>query len=458
MWRPGVDGVAAMKLRFATLAAVVLVLALGLRWRTLVFPHDHGDQLIYSALADNIRHARPYNLTCVGLAATPVAVAATADDAVLLGFRPPASSSNSLAAAFDEGGLDIYNEPLYFHAPGFAALVAGFSIVQGAAQIHVLSIPAMRQVRNPGQVYERWSRRTPLGDKLALARAQAPAVVPSLLASLAVVLMTMLWARTNGGLAPLWAGLIIALSPVDVFASQRVLADTTMVACGLGSVLLLRAALQHTRRAYFIAAILAAACAVYVKESAAVILVLAAVLTAACTQPRRLYLLYACLVALTLVPWLLVLHSQTGRWLPVPPTPQLPASGYRLLTAERTFLKHAWEVVYLSPLLCVGVCWFGYASRAVRTRMTLGMGIVLAVFLLAMAKAFEHRYLLAAYPFMASAAAWGLEQLRKWMNQRFQPVAGVALVLVLIAASAVWGLSRAWPSIMGNAGDIFLAP
>jgi hypothetical protein len=213
---------------------------------------------------------------------------------------------------------------------------------------------------------------------------------------------------------------------------------------------------QRRKVALLVTAVAAGACATYVKESGAVILCGAALLMALLTTERRWYLAYAVAVGAALIPWLLLLHHFNGRWLPVPPTPQLPPTAYRLMTAERTFWRHAWEIPYLAPWLLIGLAWLLRRPYVLRSRVTLGTAVVVAVCALAPFKAFEHRYFLPAYPFMAVAAAWSLEQLRRRVNLRFQTVAGIALVVAVILLSTMWGLVHAMPSIIGNAGDIFL--
>jgi hypothetical protein len=71
-------------------------------------------------------------------------------------------------------------------------------------------------------------------------------------------------------------------------------------------------------------------------------------------------------------------------------------------------------------------------------------------------KAYESRQILPVYPFLAAAATWGLEQWRRYISRRFQPVAGYAAVLLVIGLSAGWGLYISYASLMGNAGDIFV--
>ena len=70
-------------------------------------------------------------------------------------------------------------------------------------------------------------------------------------------------------------------------------------------------------------------------------------------------------------------------------------------------------------------------------------------------KAWEFRQILPAYPFLATAAAFGLEKWRQRIDKKFQPVAGVVAVLTAIALSAAWGLYLSYPSTVGGAGDIF---
>jgi hypothetical protein len=445
-----------MQFRWGIFTPAVIAIALALRWHTLAFPHDHGDQLIYSGLADNLLHGRAYNLSTVGMTVTPAIAGVRAGGAVLAGYRTAEQYAESLAASFAQGGLDIYDEPLYFHAPAFPALIAGLALLRDVPSVHVLSLPRMRQARTPAGVYRQWASRTPLRVKATLALAQLPATLPPLLASLVIVAATMLWARPDGGLSPLWAGLIMALCCVDVFAAQRVLADSSMTALMLVSLLCLRGAVRRGSGTLLAVAIAAAVCATYVKESAAVILCVAALLMALLSTERHWYVAYAVAVGAALVPWLLILHHCNGRWLPVPPTPQLPATAYRLMTAERTLWRHAWEIPYLAPWLLIGSAWLLHRPRRLRGRMTMGTAVVVAVLALAPFKAFEHRYFLPAYPFIAVAAAWGLEQLRARVNRQFQPVAGIALVVAIITATTAWGLAHAMPSIMGNAGDIFL--
>ena len=80
--------------------------------------------------------------------------------------------------------------------------------------------------------------------------------------------------------------------------------------------------------------------------------------------------------------------------------------------------------------------------------------VTLVIITLLQAK--EFRQILPAYPFLIIASAYGLEKLRKKININFQPVAGYAIILLIIFAVGFYAFNKISPSLFGNAGDIFI--
>ena len=174
------------------IAFVTIIIIGGVtRSHTLLFPHDHGDQIIYTALADNIQHGRDYSLTCVAITSMPCHI----PDTRLLGFLPAQSPTQSVAWLFKSAGADIYRESLFFRVPLFPVMQNNCRQLTGTTAIRLLSLPAMRASGSPAEYYFRWYHTLDPGSYAAVSDPQAPAALPPLLFSICIIGITMLWTR-----------------------------------------------------------------------------------------------------------------------------------------------------------------------------------------------------------------------------------------------------------------------
>jgi hypothetical protein len=439
--------------------AGIIIIGFFIRAQTLYFPHDHGDQIIYTALADNIQHGRDYNLSCVAI----TSMACRVPDIRLLGFLPAQSSTQSVAWLFMSGGADIYRDPLFFRVPLFPIAINGCRKLTGSQSIRLISLTGMRTSGSPADYYFRWYSSLDPGLYAAVAAPQLPAILPPLLFSILIIGFTMLWARQYSPAAALWAGLIIALCPVDIFAAGRIYPDSMMTALMLVSILMLTTACmkQNTTSigtiTRYVIAVISGIAAAYTKESALCLLFFTALVMSLNKLCRRACLIYCICLVISFLPWIWLMHIYNGRWLPLAHW-ITPASAYWYsVTSRRSALFHILQPVILCPVFLFGLAWF--LSLFSRKKWWLDTGFLVIIITVSMAtcmKAYESRQILPVYPFLATAAAWGLEQWRRYISRRFQPVAGYAAVLLVIGLSTGWGLYIAYASLMGNAGDIFV--
>jgi len=321
----------------------------------------------------------------------------------------------------------------------------------------------MRRVENPSEYYFRWRRSQPDESLAILAGIQLPVTLPPLLFSLLTLFCTMLWTKRYSLPAALWAGLIIALCPVDILTASRIYPDSMMTALLMISILSLEIAANRTGASFtariflLIVAVIAGAASAYTKESALFILATASLLLSLNRKKRVFCLIYCGSLVILLLPWFWILHAYNGRWLPLAHWASPVSAYWYSVTSRRSFMFHIIQPLLVCPVFFFGLAWF--LSLVARKRWWLDIGFLVIFITISSAtclKAFESRQILPAYPFLAAAAAWGLEQWRQYVAKRFQPVAGYAAVLLVISLSAGWGLYRSYIYIMGNAGDIFL--
>ena len=236
-----------------------------------------------------------------------------------------------------------------------------------------------------------------------------------------------------------------------------------MTAFMLISIMMLDTAIMKTGSsstgtiARVITAVITGIAAAYTTESALCILVIMALVLSLNRSCRQVCLLYSICLAVSFLPWIWLMHRYNGRWLPLAQWATPVSAYWYSVTARRSALFHLLQPGMLCPVFLFGLAWF--LSLVTRKKWWLDTGFLIIIFTISIAtgmKAYESLHILPAYPFLAAAAAWGLERWRRCISRRFQPIAGYAAVLLVIGLSAGWGLYASYESLMGNAGDIFI--
>lgn len=407
-----------------------VILAMMLRLPTFVMPHASGDQLIYSALAYGRAQGLSYNLDAVALARY---------DEGFITFVPADTGTLSVAALLYAQGITLYTSPLFFRAPGFPTLIGMAS--------HATGQPLILWSHSP-----RGSAATPWRVR---AKRQFSAVIVSFLSGCILIIATLIWARYWSRMVALWAVLLLAVCPVDIFAAVRIFTDTPMTA-GIvlslcGAVGFLRAQTRFARHSALILMIVAGAAAAWCKEAALVILLPALCMGMRHTSYRRRYVCAIMCITLSIMPWLVYHYMYTGLWLPLPPagsearsalyaTPlSLGLVGAVILFPVGFFSVYGWRAAWARQpramqFSCIAVC------------MTCGIALVFHTH-------FEQRYLLPIYPFVVTWSACGCERVRQFLHtRRWSPVATVCVISGIIVAQALWGLYRAGHILWSHAG------
>jgi len=439
--------------KFILLVILIIGIAICFRVYTFIFPHDHGDQIIYAALTENINTGLPYNLSSVKL------IQSKSGEISFIFFEPCNVSSQSIAGIFKKGGADIYGEKMFFRTPVFPLLCNFTRMVSGNKRVQLLALPRLRFSRFRNSFFKNWFHHQPFSNLIDIAYKQLPMTLPQFLGSIMIVIGTIVLARKFSNITALWAGLIIAFCPIDIFTASRVLTDSVMSACILWCFIFLKKAndSQKYKILFLLIAFTTAVIAVYTKESAVLIIFAASAVMAYKNKGKKVYLALAVLAIISIIPWMIALHSANGQWIPKAYWQSLATAQWYKITSQREFFFYFYKPFMLYPVLILAIVYFINIFQKKMWWQNIFFTLpAVTLIIMTLLRVSEFRQILAALPFLAIASACGLEILRKKIDQKFQPVAGIVIVLFIIIFSAVFAFQQCSLSLFGNAGDIFI--
>jgi len=364
-----------------------------------------------------------------------------------------------VAGIFKKGGADIYGKKLFFRAPLFPVFCNLIRKLSGNENIQLFALPQLRVSRFRAFYFKKWFHHQPFSSVFYIAYKQLPMILPSFIGSIMIVIGTIVLARQYSRVVALWAGLIIAFCPVDIFAASRVMPDAIMTAFLLWCFIFFKTSLEPRKNKiiFLSLAFIMAAAAVYTKESAALIIAGSTSIVACKNKNKIIFLTLACFAIFCVFPWSLALYKANGQWLPKAYWQSLSTAQWYRVTSRRDFFFHLYEPFKLYPIMMFSAVYFISLFQKKMWWQNIFFSVpAVTLILMTLLRANEFRQILPAYPFLAVAAACGLEKLRGKINQKFMPVAGVVIVLLLIIVSAVFAFQKSSPSIFGNAGDIFI--
>ncbi len=421
--------------------AAVILLAAALRSPTFFLGHAGGDQLYYTAAAMKLDREgfAGYTLRGVGIGAHPetrsIALLTTADPA------------QTIVAQQTAGGFSYYDEPVLHLPPLFPMLIAGAHRLLATSPYYIL----IDRVTFEGK---------PLPPPGRFVREEFYATVVPFAASVVLVWLVMAFAKPRFGLLPsLFAGFILAVTPLDVLAAGRVWADTLTAALVFGAIVFHERSLEKNSFREAAAAGIFAGLAILSKGSAILFPALA-LLWAAVTRRGflRAVLLTLCAFAVA-APWFWTLWKTYGHPLYFPPFPE-NASGaageWFRYVKNRPWYLYPVNLVFQNPLfifLAAGAILTRKLDAPPAARRLWGWAVLLLLFLIFRWPGREERYWLPAYPALAILAGWGVDFVRRGLETRRRHT-GNLFVTVLFVAVLLWnhGLIHAYLQVWQSDG------
>jgi hypothetical protein len=467
----------------------VLVVACALRATTFAIPHFGSDEPAHEGLAVSLLASggRTYSIRHVGLDE----VGAPRDGIALVRLRPDARERAEVLGFYTVGDHHWGDDravsgrsPLY--PVVLAASIAAFG---SSPHAYVVAIPGGGLTKHEAHriAVKAWHPDW--------ARAQAPTVLPSFLASLGAVALATFAASRRSVLGALVAGLALATSPLEAWAAHRVTADTLVELLGGAAALALAASVGREGRLRPLLSGLLVGLAILAKPSGALLLPAAFVAEALLVlrtwrsgeHPRPLVraaaLRLALVVGATIVAglWWPLLRLVTtgdlgeaigyaGFFKSVHQRPEAMVAWPRFVTS-RPWHVIASSLAVLSPVLALGGA--GLVARAARFTTTrektgektdharaaevaLAVIVVVDVIAATLWPAQENRYLLPAYVPLAVGAgiAWDFVAARA----RGHGAKAVLLAIALLACGVQGWLSPWSAASVASLGDYELCP
>jgi len=436
--------------------AAIFCLAAALRIYTFVFPHNHGDQIIYAALAQNIAENNSYNLLSTEIVKTNIS-----GYSFFSYNHCEKNSPRSIANLFKKGGADLYSDNLFYRPPLFPFTIRLLSFNR---QILSFAINNLFRAQNVswkscrlkpyGKYFELWLKKQTVDNLFLIATKQLPVTFPSFLGSLLIFAGVIYLANSFSKTAAVWAALIAAFAPVDIFCATRVLSDSMMTGFLLWSFIF--AVKCQGKKSFFLSLPLILA-AVYTKESAAVICSASFFIIAIKNKKAKKFLFLSAFSFACFIPWLIILFLKNGSHLSVV-YHHAPLRAYWYTGAfSRNYFFHFYFPFYLYPVLLFSIVYYfsAFTQKDFRRNFLVVVPIATLIIITILQQK-ECRQILPAYPFLYVSAALGLEKFREKINARFQPAAGFVIILLIILMSAYHAFMKISPSLFGNAGGIFL--
>jgi len=408
-------------------------------------PHNHGDQLIYTALAMQLDKTAGAKYSLRG------ADMKIRSDGHLFGLMPSAHGENGTLLAHLPA---YYDSPLFHKPPLFSwLLVYSHRIFAG----HDPAYPLIHVV--PGMPL-----RVPV--LIAAAPRQFYAqIVPFVFSITLIALTWMLGRMTRSSEAGLWAAAMIGFSALDILTAQRIWADDPAAVFTTAALILYVVSCRRTSLLWPAAAGLACAAAFWTKPLGA--LVWAALLGFEAARSQKKFSRWAVLFfagCLPVFPWLWKIFQIYGSIWYIPaadPQNQPVDTLWYHLTTERSAAVYVLNPLVQTPLLvlAVGAFFVFFKRRLARQGMEERdllpwCVLVYTATLMLLPLGRELRYLLPMYPLLAVMAAAGMTELKELLTRRYPRFAWPGLLAALGIISCGWSAMIGLRAVITNASLI----
>ena len=446
---------------------IIIVFAFLVRSNTFYLEHWQGDQSHYIALAMKLDKfgLDHYNLRGVKIKF----IKFEQSDRLRIVFVAPAddiAEKGDILKGLEHFGIDYYDMPLYYKAPAFAyALVLSHKLFARPKQPYSVGWASiqgyLRQVKP----------RIFIG-------AQFYAVIVPLFFSLGLAVLTFLiGSRLFSQRAGLYAAFMMAMNPVSILISQKLLADDMSAFFFALSALLFIVAMQLKGSALkenglILLAGVSCGIAVLAKQTAGLLVVPLWIFTVV-AHPKKIWNIECLpriicnkkiilfLVGLFLVSafWFLKVHETYGYFLKRGGSAAVDKTGWNAILRSR---PNGWILFVLGlPYLCPPFI-FVYCSvrkfiinfRDMLFKKTeeyrfvfLWLVILTFVYYFRGAAGQEERRMLPVYPFIAVVAGYCLDRFRlysgRWRVFMPKPFVRELIIVAFFIASAIWSVPMA---------------
>lgn len=437
--------------------AFILLFAAVIRASTFYLPHNHGDQIVYLALAMKIDQSgfKDYNL---------LHTEAITNDYYVGVVKIPALKGKLLEFAERDHVFHYSYNDLSYIAPAYSCLL-------------MLS----HRLFDPHGLYQ--AVKFNLGAKALLERpiaffkAQFYAVWINFVFSLLFIFLVFLLGRAmfsrNIGL---WAAFFIAICPVDILTAQRVWVDEMLAVLAALSVLFYWQARKEDSSILMLLSALCAGIATLTKQSGFFIIA-AIVISDYLIRMKQIkakkdiwrWMFEKKIIFFILISFLIAsiwytrvsLVYKTHWWYWPQPGPQAALPRWEILLSRRPRISELYYFIYLVPIFA-----FFYLEmlRTVIKKMFSDERILCCVWFLVFALILvatsrkEERYLLAAYPAIAILTGAAMESIRTRFssNNGLANYLGDITVGILLVLTGVWSVYIGLSFAFNNAAIIVL--
>ncbi|MFH1900664.1 MAG: glycosyltransferase family 39 protein [Candidatus Omnitrophota bacterium] len=431
--------------------SLILFFAASLRIHTFYLPHRCTDQLIYTGLAMKLEKfgLKGYNLKGIDIARSK--------DGNFLAAVSSSKEKGSLLGSLEQRGILFYSKgPLSHMAPAFSYLLM-----------------ISHKIFSPNKLYSLVNKN--LGPWAIVLRpeiflkTQFYAVWISFAFSLLLILMVFLLGRLffNEKIG-LWASLLMAAAPLDIFTSQRVHQDEMVAFFSALCVLLFWYGRKKNSLSMAVLSGISAGVAALTKGSglfiiAAIFFSFVLVEIRYASSKRNFFHI---LFDKYLIIFILAAVSVCGFWYAkitfiygapwyVPCQPGIEKlDGYFAMLSQRSRFGQLYYFVYLSPLF-IFVYWESiktlFEKMFTKERIILVVWFFLFAALLIVIQAREERYMLPAYPPIAILSSITLENIRIKLNRlnKLKHFGNIMIILIFSLTSA-WSIKLGLTCVFKN--------
>jgi len=444
----------------------ILLLAIDLRHHTFNLPHYRGDQHHYAGLAFKLatQGINGYNLRGID-----VYVSKQFPDLITIA---PAKDKGYILKSLEEGGITYYDEPLHHIPFGFpAALLISHSIFAFNSPFHLLAVNE-RDAMKPVVGLKNFRFNPEIAGK------QFYAVIVPLFFSFLMICLVYFMAKIlfNDEWIALTAMFLMTISPVDIMTSQKVWADDMTAGLATLGAFLYIVSIRNERPVMSLLGGIFCGFSVITKQNGAIIPFSIVVWhylsnmdnifkkgTFLKTIFDKHIILFCFGTVLSSAYWFIKVYSIYGDILYRPSQDNLTEvakTDWFKMVQNRPKHLYLLGIPYQNPLFglaYIAPLWLWLKKQEYKNLLFAVVWLASAFFLAYRFFTGEHRYMLPAYPAFAILGAYVANRLRELINARTSSPAGTALLLVILAVSAFWGVPMAL-DVLFHDGALIMRP
>ncbi|NQT46732.1 MAG: glycosyltransferase family 39 protein [Candidatus Omnitrophica bacterium] len=437
--------------------AVALCLIAGIiRSHTFYLPHNNGDQIFYVAAAMKLDQNgfAEYNLRGIKVHEEPF---------YLTMFDMGGEHKGDILIGQEQNGVFYYDIPLLHMPPGFPlALMFSHKIFSPSTPYTTVSVDTRNLSKIPGKILEEF-----FYSQFYLA------IVPFVFSILFIAATFILGRMLFGEKVAFYAAALLAISPIEILASQKVWADTMVSFFVVLAAVLFIASIRRDSLFFAFFAGVSCGIATLAKMSGIFFLIAVAIFHIWMHREKRLswmaffeflfdkrVLLFCAGLILTTLPWFNMVQAVYKSPLYMPHQLGLKDTNYWFkVISNRPLYTYLVGIPAMVPIYIL--VYPALARGLFKERQNIGE-IFLAIWILVymgllmtrFGSNIEHRYVLPAYPAIAILSSKILFGLESYLNRRFRPPAGGLCAILLITICGIWSVWLGLIHLFSNAALI----